>query len=66
MVHRCVGAGLGIGEIPVQLSLRQAGESKISRAEIGKAIVALGRLSAARAAARLGGHGGAPSKDDRR
>jgi dolichol-phosphate mannosyltransferase len=66
MVHRCVGAGFGIGEIPVQLSLRQAGESKISRAEIGKAIVALGRLSAARAAARFGGHGPAPSKDDRR
>jgi glycosyltransferase involved in cell wall biosynthesis len=53
MVLACVVAGLRIDEVPVQLPIRQSGESKISRAEVAKAIWSLGRLSLARAPARL-------------
>ena len=49
MVYACVGAGLVIEQVSVELPLRQAGESKISRVEIARAIVALGRLTSARA-----------------
>jgi dolichol-phosphate mannosyltransferase len=53
MVFACVAAGLRIDEVPVQLPIRQSGESKISRAEVAKAIVSLGRLSLARFAAQV-------------
>lgn len=48
MVFACMAAGLRVVEVPVELPIRQAGESKISRAEILKAIAALFRLSGAR------------------
>jgi glycosyltransferase involved in cell wall biosynthesis len=54
MVYACVKSGLRIGEVPVRLPGRQAGESKISRVEIAKAAMALARLTTARAAALLG------------
>jgi dolichol-phosphate mannosyltransferase len=52
MVHCCVRAGLKIEEVPVQMPIRQAGESKISRVEVARAILALARLSVARVTSR--------------
>jgi dolichol-phosphate mannosyltransferase len=49
MVYDCRLAGLRMTQVPVRLPLRQAGKSKISRAEIAKAVAALGRLSVDRA-----------------
>jgi len=48
MLFRCVQHGLRVKEIPVTLSLRQSGHSKISRAEIIRAIVTLARLGTLR------------------
>jgi dolichol-phosphate mannosyltransferase len=45
----CVASGLSVIEVPVELPFRQAGESKISRAEVGKALYNLARLSVRRA-----------------
>jgi dolichol-phosphate mannosyltransferase len=53
MVNCCVRAGLTIDQVPVQLPLRRAGESKISQREVVKALLALGRLSIARLASGL-------------
>jgi dolichol-phosphate mannosyltransferase len=53
MVYACRWAGLRMGQVPVELPLRQSGESKISRVEVAKAVAALGRLSAHRARALL-------------
>jgi hypothetical protein len=39
-----------VDQVPVVLPIRQAGESKISRMEVAKAVSALGRLSLARMA----------------
>jgi hypothetical protein len=45
MLFRCYRQGLRIVEVPVVLSLRQSGESKISRVEILRALSSLARLS---------------------
>lgn len=48
MVFACMEVGLRVDQVPVVLPIRQAGESKISRMEVAKAVSALGRLSLAR------------------
>lgn len=40
----CLGAGLKVIEVPVRTPIRQAGESKISRLEIVRAVATLARL----------------------
>ena len=62
MVFACLAAGLRIVEVPVQLPIRQAGESKISKAEIAKAVLSLGRLSLARAAGAVRGKARQPAR----
>lgn len=52
MVYACITSGLRIEEVPVIMPIRQAGQSKISRKEIVKAVVALGRLAYARNAGK--------------
>lgn len=54
MVYICRLAGLRMTQIPVQLPIRQAGRSKISRKEVAKAVAALGRLTLHRAKRELG------------
>jgi len=48
LVFACTRAGLAIGEVPVDMPFRRAGESKISRREVAKALVALFRLTLSR------------------
>ena len=48
LVFACLQAGLRVVEVPVELPVRQFGDSKISKAEILKAILALMRLSVLR------------------
>jgi dolichol-phosphate mannosyltransferase len=53
MLYTCMREGLKIVSVPMEMPIRQAGESKISRIEVFRAILALGRLSGARVAAQL-------------
>jgi glycosyltransferase involved in cell wall biosynthesis len=53
MLFTCVQEGLRIAEVPMEMPIRQAGQSKISRIEIVRALVTLMRLSSARAARQL-------------
>ena len=58
MLYRCQQQGWRIGEVPIVFENRQRGASKISKAEIGKAIQTVLRLAwerARRAARPLGG-----------
>jgi dolichol-phosphate mannosyltransferase len=52
MLFACLRAGLKVVEVPLQMPIRQAGESKISRVEIARAIVTLARLTRTRLATR--------------
>lgn len=54
MMFTCMREGLRIAEVPMQMPIRQAGKSKISRVEVVRALVALGRLAGARIAAQMG------------
>lgn len=45
MIFRCYYQGLSIGQLPVELPIRNAGESKISKKEIYKAMRRLCKLS---------------------
>ena len=56
MVYACRAAGLRMAQVPVELPIRQAGESKISRVEVARAVRALGRLTVRRVRER--GRGG--------
>lgn len=53
MIYTCMREGLRIVSVPMKMPIRQAGESKISRIEVFRAIAALGRLSGARLSAQL-------------
>jgi glycosyltransferase involved in cell wall biosynthesis len=53
LLFSCMMADLVVAEVPCQFPIRQAGKSKISRIEVLRAIKALGRLSATRAAVQL-------------
>ncbi len=44
MLFRCQQAGFTIGEVPIIFTDRQLGQSKISRGEIAKAMMTVGRL----------------------
>ena len=48
MIFTCMREGLRIAEVPLEMPIRQAGESKISNMEIVRALVALFRLGSAR------------------
>ena len=50
MIFNCIRSGLKIAEVPMQMPIRQAGESKISRMEVLRAVMAMGRLATARVA----------------
>jgi dolichol-phosphate mannosyltransferase len=49
MIFHCVQIGLKIAEVPMQMPIRQAGQSKISRMEIVRAVVTMARLASTRA-----------------
>ena len=54
MLFAALAAGLNVTAVPCQMPIRQAGESKISRAEVVKAVGALARLSLLRLGSRAG------------
>ena len=54
MLYRCQQRGWRIGEVPITFENRQRGASKISRAEIFRAMQTVGRLGFERLGERLG------------
>jgi dolichol-phosphate mannosyltransferase len=53
MLFTCIRSGMRIASVPMEMPIRQAGESKISRIEIFRAVVALSRLASARVNSRV-------------
>jgi dolichol-phosphate mannosyltransferase len=48
MIFNCIRSGLRIAEVPMEMPIRQAGQSKICRMEVLRALLALSRLASAR------------------
>jgi dolichol-phosphate mannosyltransferase len=53
MIFNCIRVGLRIAQVPMEMPIRQAGQSKISRIEVLRAVVALSRLASARVSSQV-------------